>query len=159
MISLRKLTDSDRAAIKKWPVYAGDLEQMDYALRENGWLDEIRSNTDVSLYAATDGDELIGFSLLAKTGAGEAEFRIAVRADKIGQRLGETITTLTLRAGFEELELSRIHLIVRRNNSRGIRLYQRVGFTGCGECRKEIRGCLVDFLKMEITNRRDCTHA
>ncbi|MFA7403426.1 MAG: isochorismatase family protein [Pelobacteraceae bacterium] len=152
MITLRKLTDSDRTEINRWPAYPGDMEQMDYALRKQGWLDEMSSETDVVLYAATDGGELVGFSLLARTGATEAEFRIAVRADKTGQRLGESITMLTLLRGFEELGLSRIHLIVRTNNIRGIRLYRRIGFTECGGCRKEIRGTSVDFLTMELTN-------
>ena len=154
MITLRKLTDSDAEQISQWPAYPGDMEQGDYALREQGWLDEMRAKTDVAVYAATEGDDLIGFSLLAKTGAGEAEFRIAVRADKTGQRLGETIMAQTLRKGFEEQGLSRIHLIVRKNNTRGIRLYQRLGFTDCGECRKEIRGSLTDFLSMEIKKEK-----
>jgi nicotinamidase-related amidase/RimJ/RimL family protein N-acetyltransferase len=152
MIILRKMTEPDIREIYRWPAYPGDMEQMDYALREQGWLDEMHPKADASLYAATDGDELIGFSLLARTGAGEAEFRIAVRADRTGQRLGETITMLTLRKGFAEMGLSRIHLIVRTNNNRGIRLYRRLGFTECGRCRKEIRGMLVDFLMMELTN-------
>lgn len=151
MMTLREMTDADAAQIHLWPAYPGDMEQMDYALREEGWLDEMKAKTEVALYAATEGDELIGFSILARTGAAEAEFRIALRADKTGQRLGETIALLTLRNGFHELGLSRIHLVVRLNNRRGIRLYQRLGFTECGACQKLIRGNPVDFLLMEIT--------
>jgi diamine N-acetyltransferase len=150
MITLRELKDSDVEQIRLWPAYTGDMEQMDYALREHGWLEEFRSKPDVVVYVAAVGDELIGFSILAKTGTAEAEFRIALRADKTGQGLGATISFLTLQKGFEEWGLSRIHLIVRKSNSRGIRLYERLGFTGCGECRKDIRGTLSDFLLMEI---------
>ena len=154
MIGLRELTDSDVAQIRQWPAYPGDMEQMDYALRDQGWLEEFRTKTDVALYAAVDGDELIGFSMLAKTGPAEAEFRIALRADRTGQRLGETVSSLTLQKGFAELGLARIHLIVRKNNRRGIRLYQRLGFTACGECQKEIQGALVDFISMEIDSEK-----
>lgn len=157
MITLRKLTDSDISEINQWPVYPGDMEQMDYALRGNGWLDEMRAKADVALYAATDGNELIGFSLLAVTGENEAEFRIALRADRTGMRLGEKISRLTLHNGFEKLLLSRIHLIVRKNNNRGIRLYQRLGFVECGECRKSIHGNEVDFLVMNIEKEKETT--
>jgi RimJ/RimL family protein N-acetyltransferase len=126
------------------------MAQMDYALRDGGWLDEFRSGADASLFAVEDGDELIAFTILAGTAPDDAEFRIALRADRTGLGLGERITLQTLRAGFEERRLSRVHLIVRKNNQRGIRLYRRIGFSECGECRKEIRGTQVDFLMMEI---------
>jgi nicotinamidase-related amidase/RimJ/RimL family protein N-acetyltransferase len=154
MISLRELRDADIAQIRQWPSYPGDMEQMDYALRDQGWLEEFRTKTDVTLYAAVAGDELIGFSILAKTAPAEAEFRIALRADRTGQRLGETVSSLTLQKGFGELGLARIHLIVRKNNRRGIRLYQRLGFTACGECQKEIQRALVDFITMEVDGEK-----
>jgi len=157
MISLRELSDSDVALIRQWPAYPGDMEQMDYALREDGWLDELRAKEGVAVYAATDGDELIGFTILAGTGALEAEFRIALRADKTGLGLGETISSLTLQKGFEGRGLSRIRLIVRKNNTRGISLYRRLGFVECGECRKEIRGAWVEFLKMDIEKEKEKT--
>ena len=150
MIRLRELRDSDMAEIREWPAYSGDMEQMDYALRDGGWLEEFRNKPEVGCYAAVDGDELIGFSILAGTGPAEAEFRIALRADRTGQGLGGAVTSLTLQKGFAEPGLSRIHLIVRKNNMRGIRLYQRLGFTTSGECLKEIQGIMVDFLAMEI---------
>jgi diamine N-acetyltransferase len=46
--------------------------------------------------------------------------------------------------------LSRIHLIVRKNNVRGIKLYQRLGFVDRGECQKVIQGTPVDFRLMDI---------
>jgi len=147
---LRELKDADIAQIRQWPVYPGDMFQMDYALRSQGWLDAFRTNPGVAIFVAQEGNELIGFTLLMNTGGAEAEFRIAVRADKTGQGLGETIAALTLQKGFAELGLSRIHLIVRKNNHRGIRLYQRLGFIDCGACWREIRGVLVDFMMMAI---------
>lgn len=150
MMRLRALRDSDVTEIVRWPAYPGDMEQMDYALRENGWLEEFRLKSHASCYAVEDDGDLIGFSILAKTAETDAEFRIALRSDKTGLGLGKTITRLTLQKGFEELGLSRIHLIVRKNNVRGIKVYQRLGFVDRGECRKEIQGTLVDFWLMDI---------
>src|SRR6266540_1938372 len=127
------------------------MEQMDYALREKGWLEECRLSPDAFIYAVEDGDELMGFTILLGTDSAEAEFRIALRSDKTGLGLGKSITFQTLQIGFEEHGFSRIHLIVRKNNSRGIKLYQRIGFVDCGECRKEIQGVLVDFRLMDIS--------
>jgi RimJ/RimL family protein N-acetyltransferase len=152
MISLRPLHEADRAAIRSWPPYPGDMEQMDYALRESGWLDECRGKTDTLLYGAEDGNELVAFTILARSSASEAEFRIALRADKTGLGLGEGIMSETLRIGFEEQRLSRIHLIVRKNNIRGLNLYRRLGFTDRGECRREIHGISVDFRLMDISS-------
>ena len=147
---LRELRVSDVIQIGKWPPYPGDMEQMDYALREKGWLEEFRLKPDTSCYAVEDDGELIGFTILSKTGETDAEFRIALRSDKTGQGLGKSITRMTLRKGFEDMGLYRIHLIVRKNNTRGIKLYQRLGFVDRGECRKEIQGTLVDFWLMDI---------
>ena len=151
MMRLRALRDSDVTQIGKWPPYLGDMEQMDYALRDKGWLEEFRLRPDASCYAVEDdGGDLIGFTILAKTGETDAEFRIALRTDKTGLGLGKSITCLTLQKGFEYLGLSRIHLIVRKNNVRGIKVYQRLGFVDRGECQKEIQGTPVDFWLMDI---------
>lgn len=148
---LRALREDDVAGVNGWPPYPGDMAQMDYALREEGWLDECRARPDAFVYAVEEGDDLIGFTILLRTGAAEAEFRIALRPDKTGIGIGEGITRQTLQIGFEEHRFSRIHLIVRKNNGRGIRLYQRVGFVDRGECRREIQGVPVDFRLMEIS--------
>lgn len=151
MPALRALRESDVTEIKGWPPYPGDMEQMDYALREKGWLEKCRSRSDAFVYAVEDGDELIGFTILLKTDAAEAEFRIALRADKTGLGLGESVTFQTLQMGFEDHGFSRIHLIVRKNNSRGKKLYQRIGFVDRGECCKDIQGVPIDFRLMDIS--------
>ena len=151
MLRLKPLNDSDITEIRNWPPYPGDMEQMDYALRQGGWLDECRSSPDTLLFAAEKGDDLVGFTILSRTGLADAEFRIAVRADRTGLGLGEGMTVRTLQVGFAEHGLSHIHLIVRKNNNRGISLYRRLGFVDQGECRKEIRGVPVDFWLMAIS--------
>jgi nicotinamidase-related amidase/RimJ/RimL family protein N-acetyltransferase len=129
------------------------MEQMDYALREKGWLDECRSRSDAFVYAVEDGNDLVGFTILLKADAAEAEFRIALRADKTGMGLGKSATFQTLQIGFGYHGFSRIHLIVRKNNSRGIKLYQQIGFVDRGECCKEIQGRPVDFRMMAISRK------
>jgi nicotinamidase-related amidase/RimJ/RimL family protein N-acetyltransferase len=153
MIRLRELREKDAGEIRVWPPYPGDMAQMDYALRDEGWLEECRAKPDTVLYGADAGGELIGFTILEKTGAAEAEFRIALRADRTGQGLGGTVTLRTLQEGFMRQGFETIHLVVRKNNLRGIRLYERLGFREKGECRRTIRGESVDFFLMEIGQR------
>ena len=57
---------------------------MNYALREKGWLEEFLLKPDVSRYAVKSDSDLIGFTILAKTGETDAEFRIALRNDETG---------------------------------------------------------------------------
>ena len=94
--------------------------------------------------------ELIAFTILSKTGKTEAEFRIALRADRIGQGFGRAITNMTLAKGFTAIGLTRIHLIVRKNNHRAISLYKSFGFTVRGECFKSVNGKQVYFQVMEL---------
>lgn len=150
MVILREVTEEDMEAIKKWPIYTNDFEVLDYALRDNGWIDEFRRKSETICYVAMEDSDAIGFTILSKTKKGEAEFRIALRGDKTGQSFGGVITIMTLKEGFNELGFSRIHLIVRKNNPRAIKLYQGLGFIDKGDCRKEIRGKMVDFYIMDI---------
>ena len=151
MVTLRELTAGDVALISRWPAYPSGFEDLDYALRANGWLAEYRCTPDTQCFVAETTGDAVGFTILSKTSNAEAEFRIALRADKIGQGLGKTITYLTLAKGFVEMRLDRIHLIVRKNNPRAIRLYQRLGFAERGECLKNINGTNVQFLVMDLS--------
>lgn len=147
---LRLLKEDDITLIQHWPTYPPEFEELDYALRNNGWLTEYRNIPNTKIYIAEQAGETVAFSILSKTGGTEAEFRIALRADKLGHGLGKIITSMTLAKGFTEIALSRIHLIVRKNNSRAIRLYKRLGFNENGDCWKNINGKQVNFLVMEI---------
>ena len=88
MLRIRPLQSSDIDIIKRWPPYVGDMEQMDFALREGGWLDEFRLRPGTFAYVAEQDAEPVAFTMLAGTDASDAEFRIAVRADRTGQGLG-----------------------------------------------------------------------
>ena len=150
MLKLRPIKAADIAVIQNWAAYPPEFEELDYALRSNGWLDEHRNKPDTWLYVAKQAGEVIAFTLLSKSSATEAEFRIALCADCIGRGLGKTITAMMLAKGFTEMQLDRIHLIVRKNNLRAISLYKNIGFTECGECVLFVNGKLVNFLEMDI---------
>lgn len=150
VIRLRHLLAKDTATIENWPAYPPPFEDLDYALRKDGWIAEFRSQPNTCIYAAEQSGELIAFSIISKTSPGTAEFRIALRADKAGQGFGKIITVKTLEIGFDEIRLKRIYLIVRKNNRRAIELYQRLNFSHCGECLKIINNKKTDFLIMEI---------
>jgi diamine N-acetyltransferase len=159
MIELRTLNAVDVVTIQNWPPYPPEFTELDYALRSNGWLAEYRNRPDTWIYIAEQAGEIIAFTTLARTGDTEAEFRIALRADMIGQKLGVIITAMTLDKGFAEFNLACIHLIARRNNPRAIRLYQRLGFTEHGECMMNINGKQVHFLRMEIARASYAEHS
>ncbi len=150
MIHLRALTDEDVALIQHWPPYPQGFEELDYALREQGWLAEYGNHPDMHCNIASEDGEPIGFAILAKTADKEARFRVALRGDKIGRGYGEAVTRAILDKGFYTLNLERIRLIVRKTNPRAQRLYQKVGFVKRGECIKEIRGKPVEFVEMTI---------
>lgn len=154
-VRLRPLGAEDVAIVGDWPAYPAEFQALDYALRGSGWLAEFRGRPDAWCYAAEQAGELVAFAILAATAPGEAEFRIALRADKAGRGLGGIVAAGTLEKGFGELGLARIHLIVRKNNHRAIRLYQRLGFVPQGECCKTIDQRPTEFFLMDI-RRVEC---
>ncbi len=151
MIKLRTIRPEDVAEIKKWPAYTDGFEQMDYALRDNGWIDEFWNRPHTWFYVAEANKQVIGFSLLSITSGGQAEFRIAMHPNETGKGLGRQLTLATLNEGFRESNLKRIQLIVRKNNPRAAMLYKSVGFTKTGESIHTIQGKPVEFINMEMT--------
>lgn len=147
-ITLRPVTDDDIALIADWPAYPSESADLDYALRGQGWLKEFRGKPETRCLVIQQGADPIGFVILAKTAEDAAEFRIALRADQLGKRLGETAMRATLDMGYSEMGLARIHLVVRKNNRRAMRLYQRLGFVATGERSMNVQGRLVAFLEM-----------
>ncbi len=154
MIKIRPIRIEDIAEIKNWPPYASDFEQMDYALRENGWLDEFRKKASASIHAVTVSNHLVGFSLLSLTAQSDAEFRIALHPDWTGKGLGKEATLETLKKGFGQAGLKRIHLIVRKKNPRAAKLYERIGFVATGESVHTIQGKCIEFIDMAITKEQ-----
>lgn len=155
MPTLRPLTADDIATIAAWPTYPPEFVELDYALRQNGWITEYSQKDDTWLYALEDCGELCAFTILSKTADTEAEFRIALRADCIGKGMGRIATALTLAKGLDELGLSLIHLIVRKANLRAAQLYRKLGFVESGECWKTINSKPVHFLVMSLRKAPD----
>ena len=151
MLLLRDLSDNDSGSIGGWPPYPLGFEGLDYALRGQGWFTEFRNKPDTWCFAAEQADELVAFTILSGTDRDEAEFRIALRADRIGQGLGFPVSDLTLKKGFCEIGFSRIHLIVRKNNPTALRLYKKIGFVERGECVKNTNGMRVEYLTMDLS--------
>ena len=150
MIKLRGLKEGDLILIGQWPPYPAIFSELDYTLREKGWLQEYFKRENTFCFIAEEKGMPVGFSILSKTGEGEAEFRIALRGDRTGKGLGGLIASMTLEKGFKELGFSKIHLIVRKTNAIAIKLYQKLGFIRSGECCKNIQGKQVEFVEMEI---------
>ncbi len=155
-MQLRDLSASDRIAIQNWPPYPPEFAELDYALRKDGWLAEFEEKVGTSCFVIEQSGEVIALTILSPTVAGEAEFRIALRADAIGRGLGEGVASLTLEHGFSRLGLSCIQLIVRKNNVRALRLYTRLGFVQQGECLKNWNGKQIRFIQMELHKKGEC---
>ena len=73
MVSLRPITEEDFSEIKTWPSYEHEFEQMDYALRQGGWLDEYKNRAETRIYLAESDKRSVGFTLLSITATGEAK--------------------------------------------------------------------------------------
>lgn len=149
---LKELNEPDIAIIKLWPAYPEEFKDLDYALRDAGWIDEHLGRGSTRIFVAEESDVAIGFTILSKDSATscQAEFRIALNPDYLGQGLGKKLTRMTLEKGFQELGLQRIYLIVRESNPRARRLYENCGFMETGECCKEIQGIMVDLFEMAL---------
>ncbi len=150
MIILRDLQEKDRAAIALWPPYPREFQAQDYALRSGGWISEYCIKPHTRIFSADLGGEVIAFTLLSKTEAASAEFRIALRADQIGKGRGGTIAALSFEKGFTGMGLDLIHLIVRKTNIRAAALYKKLGFSVTGEMIKAVNGKETDFFTMDL---------
>jgi RimJ/RimL family protein N-acetyltransferase len=158
MIKLRPITAEDAAEVKKWPPYTEGFEMMDYALRDDGWLDEYGKRQLTWIYKAELNGQAVGFSLLSTTAEGEAELRIAVHPRRIGRGLGRAIAVATIREGFHRMNLTRIHLIVRKENPVALKLYEKLGFMKSGESTRTIQGKIVEFITMHMSRENFDKH-
>lgn len=150
MIILRPVAHDDIALIKSWPPYPSEFRDLDYALRDGGWLDKYSRKTGADILIAEEDGEINGFSVITRESGNIAEFRIALHPEKLGQGRGKTISRLTLKQGFSYPAIATIRLIVRKNNPRARKLYESLHFRNTGECTEEIQGKPVEFYRMEI---------
>ena len=150
MLTLRPLASSDIDVIKSWPQYPEEFAGLDYALRNDGWLDHYGTGSGSDILVAVDDGEIVGFSILTRDDGSCPEFRIALHPAKIGKGYGRELTRLTIARGFSEGARS-IRLIVRRNNFRAQKLYGQLGFDVTGECCENVQGKPVEFFRMELS--------
>lgn len=153
-VMLATLTRHDQDAIRAWPAYPPQYKDLDYALRERGWLDQFPAGAKNHRFAAWQKDELLGFSILTETGNNDAEFYLAVRPERLRKGFGKEITQMTLDKAFYELGLERVHLKVRKWHRKAIELYTSSGFKTTGLKDEEINGKTDTFEIMEL-NRSD----
>ena len=151
------MTAGDEHAIHSWPSYPAEFKDLDYALREKGWLAQFPAGPTNDRIAARVGNHLVGFSILTKTGLGEAEFYIALHPESIGRGLGKIFTRMVVQQGFEQLKLQKIHLKVRSWHLRAIQLYEGLGFRQVGAKDLEINGKREQFIIMELDKLADHT--
>jgi ribosomal protein S18 acetylase RimI-like enzyme len=151
MVELRLITEEDFAEIETWPPYEREFEQMDYALRHGGWLDEYANRAETWIYVAESDKQRVGFTLLSVTAGKEAEFRIAVHPQWTGMGFGRQIARAILKIGFLNLKMDRIYLIVRKNNYPAMELYESLGFKRTGESTHLIQGHPIEFFDMDVT--------
>ena len=152
MLTLRNLRPYEIAVIKSWPHYPPEFSDLDYALRDDGWLDHYPAGIATVILAAEDQTGLIGFSILSREEGKCPEFRIALHPEKTGKGLGKELTLLTLAHGFSVLGFTCIRLIVRKNNYRAQKLYNELLFRYAGECIEAVKGKPVEFFRMEISS-------
>lgn len=153
MITLRPLRNEDIPLIKSWPQYPPEFTELDYCLRDGGWLDEYRGKPGTVILVAMDQGVAIGFSVLSRDGPGKKEFRIALHPNQIGKGTGRVILRRTLEYCFADMSISSVRLIVRKNNIRAQKLYTSVKFQPTGECTEDVQGKPVQFFMMEIDRR------
>jgi RimJ/RimL family protein N-acetyltransferase len=149
-IELSPLKEHESRAIREWPPYPGYFAALDYVLRPNGWLDMFPHSSTNLRFGVFSGVFLVGFTMLVGIDRRQAEFYIALHADKIGQGIGQQATKYTLQIAFDELGLTRVYLRVRTSHDRGIRLYEHVGFRPYGTKLESINGQMVQLQSMEI---------
>jgi diamine N-acetyltransferase len=154
---LREIAGQDVAVIQSWPVYPEEFKDLDYALREAGWISEYLGKEGTTIYVAEVRGGLIGFTILSRDDidgkSSSVEFRIALHPNILGQGTGEMLVRMTISKGFEQLGLQRIYLIVRSSNPRARKLYLHCGFRDTVEYRKKVNGIVVDLLENGIGKR------
>ncbi|MBU0632528.1 GNAT family N-acetyltransferase [bacterium] len=148
-IVLTPIEPEDILTIQNWEPYPDEFSELDYALRKGGWLDEYAKKPDTDIFVAKKENEIIGFTILSDDNEG-TEFRIAIKADKLGQGFGKAIASATIKKGFTCKQRSSIYLIVRVSNNRAKKLYKELGFVENGEIVKEINKKQISFLQMEL---------
>lgn len=111
--------------------------------REKDWVANAINNDRVNLHLVIciANDKPVGIVNLTSINYlnRNAEFSILIgEKDLQGKSIGLKSTMLMLKHGFEELNLNKIWLTVLEDNSKAIKLYEKVGFKNEGLLRQEV---------------------
>lgn len=145
MIILKEMTNEHIQLIKKWSEYPPEFKELDYALRDGGWLD----SNFYRAFSAIEEDIVIGFTTLWKEDE-NISVAIALHCDKIGKGLGHIVLCETLQICFSKYGCKNVYLDVRKSNIRAKRLYEKIGFRVVNEHVMEVNAQQVPFYKMVI---------
>jgi len=144
-MTIEALDESDKAAISLWnyqEVHSG----FNYAIRKGGWIDSYCHAEDSCCFVAKNEDVIIGLFFFITSRSNE--FRILINPDFLNKGYGKELTKKALDIGFEQLNLKEISLIVRKNHTIALSLYQKMGFMTTGETVETIEGQEMEFLIM-----------
>lgn len=148
---IREYKNEDKKVINNWPKYSyGDM-QIDYAVRENGWIEQYLKYPNDKIYIGMENSEILGFTILHYNKNSEVEFLIMIKSTKIGQGYGKKLSIMTLNKCFTELDLEKVSLAVRKDNKKAMELYDRLGFYYTGGCIRKIEGVDIEFFNMELS--------
>lgn len=145
--NLRSLRPEDAQGMLRWmhhPETAECFRQNFDSMSESDVLDFIQKSYDrsESLHLAITGsdDTYLGtISLKHIDNNFSGEYAISMAPEAKGTGAAEQATESLLDYAFCELGLHRVYLNVRRNNSRAIRFYEKIGFTLEGTARDALR--------------------
>lgn len=153
MIALSPLKDEDVKIIKTWPPYPQEFSELDYAIRDGGWLDSRENSDYLSIHI---NEKLIGFIGMSGIKENEADILIAMHADYICKGYGSSAMKMAIEYYFRKYNLSKITLVVRKTNHIAKHVYEKLGFKDFGESTYNMQGKLIEFWNMYIENKFLC---
>lgn len=104
-MKLRQMNEQDITVIENWQPYPQEFKDLDYALRNAGWISQFCRKKGTRIYTAEEDGAIIGFTILSEEDASgrDAEFRIALSPAMLGQGMGRKLAQATLEKGFLHL--------------------------------------------------------
>ena len=134
-ITLRPVEERDIESLRVWRNDAANaryIRKLPHITSEmqKAWFEKYLKDEDHIMFAAERAGELIGSASLYDIEADDAEFGKILIGNPAarGKGCALAVTSLCLRAGFENLGLPRLHASVHTRNLPALKTYVRVGF-------------------------------
>lgn len=150
MVRVIEMTEELARSVKDWPPYPEGFEQMDFVLREGGWVDGYFHKDGAQMLAIFEEDAFIGLSGVHDVRDGKGEVFIALHPDYLNKGYGTKAMMRTLDFFFDH-GIEKITLGVRKNNLIAQHVYEKIGFAPAGESTHIRGGVSVEFFDMFIT--------